>query len=178
MIVGSAIVAKYVIEDVHIASQVSEHQQASERQRVINTEGTLDTQTPPSFTEEGLIYLTTVYLGLIKQPIDEDYHLTEVASMDELYALFDEVATANVSEPHLDYYFTETETGIYLRPTELPPWFDRNQPYDIIHVSDQEVVVRQMVENIDLYGPYTIELQFSYDKSWKITDVEIVYNKQ
>lgn len=176
IIAGSVVGVKYVIEDAQTVSRVSEHQQASERQQIIHEVGELATLAPPSFTEERLIHLTTAYLALIKQPIDEGYHLTEVTSMEELYELFAEVATPNVSEPHLTYYFSETETGIYLRPTELPPWFDGGQPYDMLRVSDQKVIVRQMIEDIDLYGPYTIELHFGYDKRWKITDAQIVYH--
>lgn len=175
--VGGIVVVKYVIKDVQTVSRVSEHQQASERQHFIHEAREWAVVEPPLFTEDELMYLTTTYLALIKQPVDEGNHLTEVASMEGLYDLFAEVATPNVSKDHLAYYFSETDRGIYLRPTELPPWFDENQQYDMQRVADLKVIVRQRITDIELYGPYMIELHFGYDeKKWKITNVKIEYN--
>lgn len=163
---GTVFVSAYVTESYHTASESYNNRSAA-----VNDKASL-TETPPSFTERDIVRLTDRYIALIKQEIDADYRLVNVSTMTELYAAFDDIATRQVSEAHVSYYFTETEDGVYLRPTELPPWFEKDMPYTLTQVSDEEVMVEQTVEDLELYGPYQIRFWFSYTDQWRISQVD------
>lgn len=163
---GTVFVSAYVTESHHPASESYNNRSAAVNDKTSITEA------PPSFTERDLITLTERYIALIKQEIDSDYRLVDVSTMAELYLAFDEIATRQVSETHVSYYFTETKDGVYLRPTELPPWFEKDTPYTLTQVSDKEVIVEQTVEDLELYGPYQIRFCFSYTDQWRISQVD------
>jgi hypothetical protein len=163
---GTVFVSAYVTESYHTASESYEKQLTA-----VNVKTPI-IQTPPSFTERDIVRLTDRYIALIKQEIDAEYRLVNVLTMAELYAAFDDIATRQVSEAHVSYYFTETEDGVYLRPTELPPWFEKDMPYTLTQVSDEEVMVEQTVEDLELYGPYQIRFWFSYTDQWRISQVD------
>lgn len=164
---GAVFVSAYVTKSENIANESNGYRQAAVSDKAMIK------QTSIPFTEADLTTLTEAYLTYIKQEIDDDYRLVHVATIAELYEQFDQVAMRDVSEPHVSYYFTETEEGVYLRPTELPPWFEKDIPYGLTKVSDKEVIVEQTVKNIELYGPYRIQLRFNYTDQWRMSQVDL-----
>jgi hypothetical protein len=166
------IVSGVIFVSVYVAeSQNMVNQSYKNRPAAVNIKAPMN-QAPSPFTERDLITLTDRYIALIKQEIDDDYRLVDVKTIAALYASFDQIATREVSEAHVTYYFTEKEDGVYLRPTELPPWFEQDVPYELTRVSDEEVIVEQTVEDLELYGPYHIRLRFNYTNQWRISQVD------
>ncbi len=166
IISGAVFVSAYVMASHNTANESYESRSA-----IVSVKTPMN-QAPPSFTDRDLITLTDRYISLIKQEVDDDYRLINVATIAELYVSFDEISTREVSEAHVSYYFTETEAGVYLRPTELPPWFEKDVPYAVNRVSDKEVIVEQTVEDLELYGPYRITFHFNYTDRWRMSQVD------
>ncbi|GEM02792.1 hypothetical protein SAMN05421839_1547 [Halolactibacillus halophilus] len=165
---GTVFVSAYVMRSPRPVSESYEN-----RLTAVNVKAPI-TQLLPAFTERDLVTLTDCYIALIKQEIDDDYCLVDVTTTAELYQGFDKIATRDVSEAHVSYYFTEKEDGVYLRPTALPPWFEKDTPYRLTQVSDEEVIVEQTIEDLELYGPYQIRFWFSYTDQWRISQVDTI----
>lgn len=123
-------------------------------------------------SEEIIFDLTDQFIETIKQPIDENYYVIDKETKADIYQAFDDIATREASGPFVSYYFTEEEEGLALLPTSLPPFFMTTHTYDIIEETEDHVIIQQDVEDIDLYGPYTIILTFVYEEGWKISQVD------
>ncbi|GAQ16272.1 carboxypeptidase [Oceanobacillus picturae] len=93
-------------------------------------------------------------------------------SKAELLSAFESVAVEEMVEPYVSFYFEEKPDGLYILPTETPPWFIAENPYDMVQLDNDLVKVKQQNETA-LHGAYTIEFEFVYDKQWKIGNVTI-----
>ncbi|MFC2947124.1 hypothetical protein [Virgibacillus sediminis] len=123
----------------------------------------------PSHKE--IIRVTNQFMDILVQDVDEQYRVLQHKTKEGLLQSFDEVADRGVSEPYVDYYYTEKSEGLYLLPTETPPWFDENNSYDMVQLEDDKVKVIQKNDSV-LYGTYQIEIEFTlYKDEWLITDV-------
>ena len=121
-------------------------------------------------SHKDVTFLTEQFMDFILQDINEDYKVTHLNSKEELLSEFDQVASRDVAEVYVDFYFEETEKGLYIIPTETPAWFNSNNDYDMIQ-TDNKAIITQKNET-DLYGIYTIEFEFTYKNSkWKITEI-------
>ncbi|WP_440896156.1 hypothetical protein ACS127_16760 [Amphibacillus sp. Q70] len=122
-------------------------------------------------TEEIIIEKTESFIDILLQDIDEDYKVKGVSSKEALINQFNDVITKEAVEPYIDFYFEEFEDGLYIVPTELPPWFIAGEPYEMDELENGNVIVKQENE-LDLYGVYQIEIEFSYQEDWRIVRVE------
>lgn len=131
-------------------------------------------ETSPSFNETILFEKTDAFIDGLIQPIDDTYRLETINSIDELYAIYENVATRAVVKPYLDFYFTEEKTGVYVLPTELPPWFEKDQPYRLKEINRHKVSVTQENSHLELYGVYQIELVFEWveGQGWMIVAID------
>ncbi|MFP7492147.1 hypothetical protein SFC66_00060 [Terribacillus saccharophilus] len=121
--------------------------------------------------DEQIDQLTSAFMDKITQDIDSNYKVLNYNTKEELLKSFDEVAAREVSEPIVDFYFTEEADGLYILPTETPAWFNPDNSYKVETDSDKYVTITQ--SNTDeLYGNYTIEIKFLYDGGWKIAAVK------
>src|SRR5690625_377328 len=122
-------------------------------------------------THEEIVSLTDEFLDVILQDIDDDYKVIQYETKDELLDEFENRSTHESAEPYVEVYFNETEDGLYIIPTETPPWFNPDNDYDIIS-SDRFARVIQENET-DLDGTYTIQYDFIYEEDgWKISKIE------
>ncbi|MFS0559562.1 hypothetical protein AB1K91_02365 [Terribacillus sp. 179-K 1B1 HS] len=115
--------------------------------------------------------LTSSFMDKVTQETDENYKVLNYNSKEELLKSFDEVATRDVSESIVDFYFSEEADGLYILPTETPAWFDPDNSYKVETDSDKYVTITQSNTD-DLHGNYTIEIKFLYDGGWKIAAVK------
>lgn len=124
-----------------------------------------------AITHEEIVSLTGEFMEVILQDVDDDYRVTHYDTKDELLDEFKKLSTREVAEPYIDFYFEENVEGLYIIPTETPPWFNPDNDYDII-TSDKSVRIIQMNET-DFDGKYTVEYEFKNSASgWKITDIK------
>lgn len=115
--------------------------------------------------------LTTKFMDILVQDIDENtYKVLNYDSKEELLKAFKSITIDDVANLFIDTYYEEDEKGLYIIPTSTPPWFESDNEYDMVQVDKDTIKVSQYNES-DFYGAYEIELEFTFDKSWKITRV-------
>lgn len=128
-------------------------------------------QTFKDITHEEITSLTQSFMDLIVQDIDDHYQVKDYHSKEEILNEFEKISTRDVAEPYVEFYFEEKEDGLYIIPTETPPWFNPDDDYDII-TSNKTVQVIQDNES-DIDGKYTLKYEMTYDADgWKITNIE------
>lgn len=138
-----------------------------------NDQGRSSEQQP---THEQIIDLTNQFMEKLVQEIDGDNQVVQYHTKESLKASFDEIADRKITDEYIDYYYYEDENnGLYIVPTELPPWFIENNKYDVVQLSGNQVKVVQD-NQAELYGDYTIEIELTLDvnEKWKISNVVIV----
>ncbi|SDM12503.1 hypothetical protein [Sediminibacillus halophilus] len=118
-----------------------------------------------------LVSLTEKFMDLLVQETDENYRVMAYSSINELTDTFTKIAKPSVAKKYIDYYYEEKEDGLYLLPAETPPWFQSGAEYEMIESGDGTVKVVQDNQT-DLHGSYTLELELTFDDSWKITDTK------
>ncbi|SEO72350.1 hypothetical protein SAMN04488134_111117 [Amphibacillus marinus] len=118
-------------------------------------------------TEAVIIEKTDLFIETLVQEINEDYSVINYSSKEQLYELFDGIATRESVKPYLDFYYQELDDSIYILPTELPPWFVVGVPYEVTESANGTFVVFQETVT-DLHGPYKIEIEFAYNDNWEI----------
>ena len=124
-----------------------------------------------TLTEEELVQKTEAFINIMMQDLDENYKVKGVSSKQELIEQYNDVVTQEALSPYLDFYFDEHNEGLYVVPTELPPWFMPDRPYEKTQLDNGNIVVEQ--ENkLELYGRYRIRIEFSYEDDWQIIKIE------
>ncbi|PAV27726.1 hypothetical protein CIL05_20480 [Virgibacillus profundi] len=163
----------YNASDFYSASAVSntgkDHQQIEKQlfketsiQSLKNEEATIQ--------HDQIVALTDQFMDILVQEIDKNYKVVNYDTKVELLNQFESVSTKEVATPYVDYFYYEEADGLYIVPTETPPWFNEENDYDVIQLEDKKVKVTQ--DNQDaLFGDYTIEYEFTYDNDWKITKI-------
>ncbi|WP_339228601.1 hypothetical protein NSQ77_02260 [Oceanobacillus sp. FSL K6-2867] len=127
-------------------------------------------QQESSLTHEEIVKLTNKFMDTLVQDVDNDYRVTKFQTKAELLEAFEQIAAKEVAQDYIDFYYMEESDGMYILPTETPPWFIEENDYDMITVDASTVKVIQK-NTTDLYGDYKVEFEFTYDKGWRITDV-------
>lgn len=125
----------------------------------------------PEITDEEITRLTTAFMDTLVQDIDENTYLVlNYKSKEDLLTAFESITTEKIGKLFIDVYYEEKEGGLYIIPTSTPPWFESENNYDVIQLDNRTVKVTQFNET-DFYGDYQIELEFTFDESWTITDI-------
>jgi len=124
----------------------------------------------PELSHQDIVALTNTFMDTLVQETDHNYKVIQFGSNDELINELEKVTTREIAKGFVDYYYTETTEGMYILPTETPPWFLEENDYDMIKVNESTVKVIQ--DNYtELDGKYRLELEFTYKTDWKITNI-------
>ncbi|RDW20987.1 hypothetical protein [Oceanobacillus chungangensis] len=131
--------------------------------------------TIPELTHQNIVELTDRFMNTLVQPIDDNYRVLNYATIDELMDVFSVFIDREVVAEYVNFYFHEEADGIYILPTETPPWFEENNDYKVQQVSENKAMVNQYNES-ELHGNYTVSIEFTYDGSaWRITGIAHQY---
>ncbi|MFG6119516.1 hypothetical protein [Thalassobacillus sp. B23F22_16] len=114
---------------------------------------------------------TDQFMEQLVQKTDENYKVLNYDSKAALLEGFEPIATRKAAKEYVDFYYKEKQSGLYILPTETPPWFVNGQPYDTIDIDKNHKKVIQKNKN-ELYGDYTIAITFIYDGKWRIQEIE------
>lgn len=122
-------------------------------------------------THDEIVSLTDTFMELLVQEIDDHYRVEKFDTKEELLKAFTPYIKKEAVQPYIDFYYEEKEDGLYILPTETPPWFENKTEYDKETLDNGNVQVTQQNENA-LYGKYTIIIEFEYiDGTWKIANI-------
>ena len=122
-------------------------------------------------TEDVIIDKVEAFINIFLQDIDQDYKVKGISTKEALIDRYQDIVSKQAVQPYIDYYFEEHDGGLYIVPTELPPWFISGNPYEVTQLDNGNVVIEQENE-IDLYGRYRILIEFSQEDNWQIVRIE------
>ena len=130
--------------------------------------------TAQMISDEEITNLTNQFMVKLVQEVDENYKVINFDTKESLKASFDHIANRDVINEYIDFYYEETKEGLFILPTELPPWFIEKNDYDMIQLKGNQVKVIQE-NDTDLYAQYTITFEFTFDGKdhWKITNISL-----
>ncbi|UJL45128.1 hypothetical protein KFZ58_11950 [Virgibacillus sp. NKC19-16] len=131
-----------------------------------------DQQKEEHITHEEVISLTGEFMDILVQEADENYKVVNYDTKDELLNAFEQVTTRETAKIYVDYFYREEADGLYILPTETPPWFMEENEYDMVQLDNKQVKVVQENQSF-FYDEYEIEIEFSFEKEWKITNISI-----
>ncbi|HLR41445.1 MAG TPA: hypothetical protein VK091_07185 [Virgibacillus sp.] len=122
-----------------------------------------------TLSHEQIIALTDQFMETLVQKT-EDNKVINFDTKEKLLHAFDDIATKKVASTYVDYYYYEEADGLYMIPTETPPWFNKENDYNVVQLGNNKVKVEQENESA-LSGSYTVAYEFTFDKTWKITKI-------
>ncbi|QKY69757.1 hypothetical protein [Lentibacillus sp. CBA3610] len=122
-------------------------------------------------SHDQIVSLTDQFMDTILQETDETNKVVQFDTKAGLLNEFTKITTKEVASGYVDFYFREESDGLYIKPTETPPWFQESNGYDMIQKDNKTMKVVQ--ENTTaLYGTYTIKLEFTWQENqWYITNI-------
>lgn len=125
-----------------------------------------------TISHEEMITLTNEFMKQLVQETDDKYKVVHFDTKEALIDSFDHMATREVTTKYIDFYYEELNDGLYIIPTETPPWFIEENAYDMIQSNEDQVEVVQENQT-DLYGQYKITYEFTFDhhNGWRITKI-------
>ncbi|MBY7143931.1 hypothetical protein KFZ56_12915 [Virgibacillus sp. NKC19-3] len=131
-----------------------------------------DQQKEEHIPHEAVISLTDAFMEMLVQDVDENYKVVNYDTKEELLQAFEDVTTRETAKPYVDYFYREEADGLYILPTETPPWFMEENAYDMIQLNETQVKLIQENQSF-FYDEYEIEIEFTFENKWKITNISI-----
>ncbi len=117
--------------------------------------------------------LSNELMNRIIQDTNQNFQVENFNTKAEINKHLQEVASEDLATNIIDTYYEEREGSLYLIPTELFPWMNSEKPYELNQVNKFEYQLLQETES-DLYGTYTIEINFLYENNhWIIENFKI-----
>jgi hypothetical protein len=124
-----------------------------------------------SITHIEIVNLVDGFMEILIQQTDHNNKVKKYNNKDSLLKDFGNIAKDEVVQPYLDYYYKEENDGLYITPTETPPWFDEQNEYDVVQLSQDKILVKQNNQS-ELYGEYGIDIEMTFvNQEWKITKI-------
>lgn len=125
----------------------------------------------PTLEHNEIIDITNRFMDILVQDVDQQYKVNGIDTKVKLIDKFKDTTTAEIAAEYVSYYYVEKEDGLYIIPTETPPWLIESEPYQKESVGENKVKITQQNQS-DLYGAYTIEIELTYnEENWKITNI-------
>ncbi|WP_010532317.1 hypothetical protein [Lentibacillus jeotgali] len=122
-------------------------------------------------SHDQIISLTGAFMEKLSQETNNNNKVIHYNTKNALLNEFEEITSREVASEYVNYYFIEHSDGLYIKPTETPPWFQENNAYDMIRQDNNTAVVTQENKS-DLYGIYTVNIEFTWkNNQWRISDI-------
>ncbi len=129
-----------------------------------------------TLAHQQIISQTNEFMQILIQDVDTNYKVKNIKTKAELVSNLATITTEKIATRYVDFYYQEKEDGLYIVPTETPPWFVEEQSYQKEWITDNVCKITQYNQS-DLYGDYVIEIEMIYEAGqWKITTIN--HNKQ
>src|SRR5699024_12685811 len=95
-----------------------------------------------TWTYEHIITITAQCIETLVQKT-EDNKVINFDTKEKVLHAFDDIATKKVASTYVDYYYYEEADGLYMIPTETPPWFNKENDYNVIQLGNNRVKVEK-----------------------------------
>ena len=124
-----------------------------------------------SITHDEIVELTDEFMATLVQDIDRNFKVKNYKDKASLIKAFGKITTEEVVRTYIDYYYIEKNDSLYIVPTETPPWFNKQNEYDVVQLEKNKVLVKQENKS-ELFGDYGIDIEFTFaNLEWKITKI-------
>lgn len=114
------------------------------------------------------------FMDQLVQEVDDNYKVIKYNSITELKNSFSHLASPNVVDQFIDYYYYEEDDMLYIVPTETPPWFEPSNDYQLEKLNENHYRVIQ-TNNSDLHGEYTIVIDIKLNELNEPYIINITY---
>ncbi|MCD5325055.1 MULTISPECIES: hypothetical protein [Pontibacillus] len=150
-------------------TDITFHQKQEEKPVLTSSVNEVEEKTV--LTEETIISLTNQFMDQLIQESNQGYRVAAYDSKEALIESFSSIAKKSVAKEYVDFYYKEYNNGLYILPTDTPPWFKENESYTTETVKGDRIKVTQ--ENTsELYGQYTVSFFFMHtDEGWVIDGI-------
>jgi hypothetical protein len=126
---------------------------------------------PHSITHDEIVDLTDGFMTMLVQNTDNYGKVKTYNNKASFIQDFKTITTEEVVQPYIDYYYEEEIDGLYIIPTETPPWFDEQNVYDVVQLEKDKILVKQNNQS-ELFGEYGIDIEMTFaNQVWKITKI-------
>ncbi|KGX86777.1 hypothetical protein [Pontibacillus litoralis] len=123
-------------------------------------------------TNDEVARIAEQFMEKLVQETDRQGKVVNFDTKQQLIQSFHTLTHTDVAKEYVDFYYKEYNNGLYIIPTETPPWFQPSNAFQTKTLANGNVQVVQHNQS-DLYGDYTIALQFGYeDNQWKIVNIQ------
>ncbi|RPF50275.1 hypothetical protein [Aquisalibacillus elongatus] len=106
-------------------------------------------------SDEQVITITNQFMDHLIQETESDYEVKNYQSLEEYKSSFKDLASKNVVDQFVDYYYEERGQALYIKPTETPAWLIPDNDFNTERLSDDTFRVTQ-TNDIELYGKYRV----------------------
>ncbi|KGP89781.1 hypothetical protein N780_10000 [Pontibacillus chungwhensis BH030062] len=120
-------------------------------------------------TEEIITSVTSKFMDQLVQKSNQESRVMAYDSKKELIKSFSSIANKSVAKEYVDFYYKEYNNGLYILPTDTPPWFQENESYTTETLEDGRIAVTQH-NTSELYGKYTVSFVFTHTNEGWIID--------
>src|SRR5690625_5725860 len=90
-----------------------------------------------TLSHKQIVALTDQFMDTLVQKT-EDNKVINFDTKEKLLHAFDDIATKKVASTYVDYYYYEEADGLYMIPTETPPWFNKENDYNVVQLGNKD----------------------------------------
>jgi hypothetical protein len=132
-----------------------------------------DESTSPPLTHQMIVDKMEEVIRHLVQPTNEQYQVLHYHNKEELIKSFRPYTSLSLAKKLVDLYYKERDKKLYIIPTETPPWFEESNDYQLNEI-DHDIKQIIQTNKSDMYGTYTIKVEFTYTNKhgWIINEVE------
>lgn len=160
------------VDSTNTSSQSHQLSEAAWSNGVKETPESVKDNVQHDLSHEQISSMTDQFMDKLLQETDNRNKVIHYDTKSDLLGEFEKIAAKEVASKYVQYYFDEQSDGLYIKPTETPPWFQEQHDYDKIKKDDNTVEVVQ-TNQTDLYGTYTVTFEFTWeDNQWTITSID------
>ncbi len=148
-------------------TEITFHQKQQQKPEL--TTSSNEDQQKEVLTEKIITSVTSEFMDQLVQKSNQDSRVVAYDSKEDLIESFSSIANKSVAKEYVDFYYKEYNNGLYILPTDTPPWFQENESYTTETLEDGRIAVTQH-NTSELYGKYTVSFVFTHTNEGWIID--------
>ncbi len=147
--------------DSYHASHLSAHEFSS---KTLVGQASWSKEQNVELTDEQIDQVLDQFMDHLLQKTDEEFRVLNYQSLEDYKSSFKGLATSNVVDQYVDEIYFEKGQALYFKPTDTPPWFESDQPFDKEKLDERTYRISQSNEN-ELHGNYHILIDLKLNEN-------------
>ncbi|MCF6408877.1 hypothetical protein [Pseudalkalibacillus salsuginis] len=147
-----------------------EYANEEEKVKTTSTGSNINVEAP---NKSDFVQIAETFMQEVVQPTDVNYKVSDFDTKQGLVRYLNQYVSEKVAKYYVDGLYQEEQDGLYIIPTELPPWIEKGNPSTLKKVDENHYQLEQN-NSSDLYGDYFIQLNFKKNgDNWIIESVNV-----